>query len=243
VTATLDHKVDREPERPAGRRPHGFYGSSNGKKAVMAVTGAVLVLFLVGHMLGNLKVFLKADDFNHYAEWLRTVGEPALPNRTLLTLAEIVLTVAVVLHMWSAVSLARRAAKARPVKYAARVKPQAGGYATRTMRYGGVIILLFVIWHLLDLTFGIVNPKGGTATPYDRVVADFAPDRWWVTLFYLVAMAMVGLHLRHGLWSALQTLGLAHRYRALKTASTVVAVVLVAGFVAVPVAVMIGVVK
>ncbi|WP_275415168.1 succinate dehydrogenase cytochrome b subunit [Planotetraspora silvatica] len=243
MTATVDHKVDRAPAAPVRRRPRGFYGSSNGKKAVMAVTGAVLVLFLVAHMLGNLKVFLGADSFNHYAEWLRTVGSPALPNRTLLTLAEIGLTVAVVLHMWSAVSLARRAAKARPVKYAARVKPQAGGYATRTMRYGGVIILLFVIWHLLDLTFGVVNPKGGEAMPYDRVVAGFAPDRWWVTVFYVVALAMVGLHLRHGLWSALQTLGLAHRYKALKTASTVISVVLVAGFVVVPLAVMIGVVK
>jgi succinate dehydrogenase / fumarate reductase cytochrome b subunit len=214
-----------------------------GKKAVMAVTGAILVLFLIGHMLGNLKIFLGADSFNHYAAWLRTVGAPALPYRTLLTIVEIVLTVSVVLHMWSAVSLARRAAKARPVKYAAKRKSQASGYATHTMRYGGVIILLFVIWHLLDMTFGVVNPEGGDATPYARMVAGFQPSRWWVTLFYLVAMVMVGLHLRHGMWSALQTLGLARRYRALKAASTVVSVVLVAGFVAVPVAVMIGVVK
>lgn len=209
----------------------------------MAVTGAILVLFLVGHMLGNLKIFLGADSFNHYAEWLRTVGSPAVPDRTLLTITEVALTLAVVLHIWSAVSLARRAAKARPVKYAAKRKSQAGGYATHTMRYGGVMIALFVVWHLLDLTFGAVNPKGFDATPYDRVVAGFEPARWWVTLFYVVALIMVGLHLRHGLWSAFQTLGLARRYKALKAFATVVSLVLVVGFVSVPVAVMIGVVK
>ncbi len=250
MTATIDRGVATTPVRPPApatrKNPSGFrglYASSNGKKAVMAVTGATLVLFLVGHMLGNLKIFLGADSFNHYAEWLRTVGSPAVPDRTLLTIAEVVLTLAVVLHMWSAVSLYRRAAKARPVKYAAKRKSQAGGYATHTMRYGGVIILLFVVWHLLDLTFGAVNPKGFDATPYDRVIAGFDPSRWWVTLFYVVALVMVGLHLRHGLWSAFQTLGLARRYKALKAFAGAVSLVLVVGFVSVPVAVMIGVVK
>lgn len=212
----------------------------------MAVTGAVLVLFLIAHMLGNLKIFLGADSFNHYAEWLRTVGAPALPNRTILTITEIVLALCVVLHMWAAVSLARRAAKARPVKYAAKRKSQAKGYATQTMRYGGVIILLFVIWHLLDMTFGTVNPKGGDATPFDRMIAGFQPERWWVTVFYLVAMVMIGLHLRHGLWSAFQSLGLTRRPRsrgALQTGAAAVSAVLVLGFVAAPICIMIGVVK
>jgi succinate dehydrogenase / fumarate reductase cytochrome b subunit len=211
----------------------------------MAVTGAVLVIFLIGHMLGNLKIFLGAEAFNSYAEWLRTVGEPAVPGRTLLTIAEVVLTVALVLHMWSAISLARRAGRARPVKYAARRKSQASGYVVRTMRYGGMIILLFVIWHLLDLTFGTVNPKGGDATPYDRVVAGFDASRWWVTAFYIVALVMVGLHLRHGLWSAFQTLGLAggRGRHPLRAFAAVFSIVLVLGFVSVPIAVMIGAVK
>ncbi|GAA3838392.1 succinate dehydrogenase cytochrome b subunit [Sphaerisporangium flaviroseum] len=211
----------------------------------MAVTGAVLVLFLIAHMVGNLKIFLGAESFNSYAEWLRTVGEPAVPARTVLTLTEIVLAGAVALHMWSAVSLARRASKARPVKYVARRKSQASGYVVRTMRYGGVIIVLFVIWHLLDLTFGTVNPKGFGATPYDRVVAGFDPSRWWVTAFYLVALVMVGLHLRHGLWSAFQTLGLTSggRRRTLNLFAAVFSTLLVLGFVAVPIAVMIGAVK
>ena len=138
-----------------------LYRSSVGKKAVMAVTGAVLVLFLVGHMAGNLKIFLGRAAFDHYAHWLRTIGEPAIPHRVFLSAMEAVLVVAVALHMWSAVSLARRARRARPVRYAARPRAREGRYATHVMRYGGVVILLFVVWHLLDLTFGAVNPKGG----------------------------------------------------------------------------------
>ncbi|WP_204013459.1 succinate dehydrogenase cytochrome b subunit [Sphaerimonospora thailandensis] len=261
MTATVDHAIERgqattpvpPPVAPAPvptrRRRSGFptrlVSSSNGKKAVMAITGAVLVLFLIGHMLGNLKIFLGADAFNGYAEWLRTVGEPALPARTILTITEIVLVAAVVLHMWSAVSLARRAARARPVRYAVRRRSQANGYATHVMRYGGIVILLFVVWHLLDMTFGVVNPEGYAATPYDRMVAGFAPSRWWVTSFYVVALAMVGLHLRHGVWSAFQTLGLAggRSYRPLRALAGVVALALVAGFLAAPLAVTIGVIK
>ncbi|MGI8330718.1 succinate dehydrogenase cytochrome b subunit [Actinomadura scrupuli] len=222
-----------------------LYRSAVGKKAVMAVTGGVLVLFLLGHMAGNLKIFLGREDFDHYARWLRTIGEPALPHRVFLSLLEVVLVVAVGLHMWSAVSLARRAARARPVKYAARRRSQAQGYATRTMRWGGVIIVLFVVWHLLDLTFGAVNPAGGDATPYDKVVSDFDVSRWYITLFYLVAVVMVGLHLRHGLWSAFQSLGLAggRRDRSLRLLALTVSVLLVIGFVAVPVAVSAGLVK
>lgn len=126
-----------------------IYRSTVGKKAVMAVTGGVLVLYLILHMIGNLKIFLGAEDFNHYAHWLRTMGEPAVPHRTVLTLIEVVLGASVVLHMWSAVSLARRASAARPVKYRSKKKSHAQGYATRTMRYGGVIIAVYIVWHLL----------------------------------------------------------------------------------------------
>ncbi|MFC5749501.1 succinate dehydrogenase cytochrome b subunit [Actinomadura rugatobispora] len=219
-----------------------IYRSTVGKKAVMAVSGAVLVLFLLGHMAGNLKIFFGAEDFNHYAHWLRTVGEPAVPHRTVLTLTEIVLFAAVVLHMWSAVSLARRASKARPVKYQAKKKSHAQGYATHTMRFGGLIIALFVIWHLLDMTFLVVNPGGRDATPYERVVEGFDPSRWYVTLFYVVALALVGLHLRHGIWSAFQTLGLRtpRNERTLRLLAATVAVLVTVGFLAVPFAVTFG---
>jgi len=210
----------------------------------MAATGAIMILFLVSHMAGNAKLFLGRDSFNEYAEALRTLAEPLLPYRALLTATEAVLLAAVGLHIWAAVSLARRAAKARPVKYVAK-KSQANGYVTHIMRWGGLTLVLFIVWHLLDLTFGVVNPKGFDATPADRMIAGFDPSRWWVTIFYVVAVVLVGLHLRHGVWSAFQTLGLAKgsRYKALNALSVVLATVLVVGFLAPPLAITFGVIK
>jgi len=210
-------------------------------KFVMAVTGAVLVLYLVAHMIGNLKIFLGEESLNTYAEWLRVVGEPALPAQGLLWLVRIVLLVSVVAHIVAATILARRARAARPVKYAHR-RPVSTSYASRTMRWGGVIILLFVIYHILDLTTGTVNPNGVPGEVYDNVVADFS--RWYVTLAYTVAMIALGFHVRHGVWSALQTLGRSSgpyqmRYKAI---ALVFAVVLTAGFLAVPFAVQFGLV-
>ncbi|GAA1015556.1 succinate dehydrogenase [Acrocarpospora pleiomorpha] len=207
----------------------------------MAVTGAILVLFLVGHMVGNLKTFAGPEAFNGYALWLREVGYPLVPKRGLLTLIEVVLLAAIVLHIWSAVALYRRAAAARPVRYAARRRSQAGGYVVHIMRWGGVTIALFVVYHLLDLTFGVANPAGVAATPYTRMIEGFS--RWYVTLFYAIAVIMVGLHLRHGLWSAFQTLGLARGRQGLKVSAALLSAVLVVGFLSVPFAIMIGVVK
>ncbi|MEV0229943.1 succinate dehydrogenase cytochrome b subunit [Nonomuraea sp. NPDC050786] len=249
MTATIERGAATAPvpapkKAPTSRRPEGFLRSSNGKKVVMAVTGAAMVLFLVLHMLGNLKIFLGKESFNEYAYALRTLLEPIAPYRTVLTLLEIGLVVSVVLHMWAAISLARRARHARPVKYVAK-KSQANGYATHIMRFGGLTILLFVIWHLLDLTFGVVNPKGYDSSPADRMIAGFDPSRWWVTLIYLVAVVMVGLHLRHGIWSAFQTLGWANRTRdkALRPIAGLLSIVLVVGFLAPPLAITFGVVK
>ncbi|MEU6559798.1 succinate dehydrogenase cytochrome b subunit [Nocardia nova] len=222
-----------------------LYGTTVGKKAVMAVTGAVLVLFLFAHMVGNLKVFLGASEFDHYAAWLRTIGEPALPHRWFLTGLEFLLGASLVGHMWSAIALARRARRARPIRYAAKRTWHADGYAVHTMRYGGVIIALYVIWHLLDLTVGAVNPAGGDATPYAKVVADFAPSHWYITVFYVIAVVLVGLHLRHGIRSAFQTLGLAgaRSYAGYDRLAAVGATLLTAGFLAVPIAVTLGWVK
>ncbi|MBO2454594.1 succinate dehydrogenase cytochrome b subunit [Actinomadura barringtoniae] len=211
----------------------------------MAVSGSIMVGFLVLHMIGNLKIFLGEDDFNHYAHWLRTMGEPAVPYRTVLTILEVVLVVAVVLHMWSAISLARRASAARPVKYQSKKKSHAQGYAVHTMRYGGVIIAVYIVWHLLDLTFFVVNPKGSGATPYDRMVADFDPSRWFITLFYVVAILLVGLHLNHGIWSAFQTLGLRspRSNKALRALAAGVAGLVTLGFVSVPLSITFGLVS
>src|SRR5689334_16496594 len=155
-------------------------------KLLMAVTGILLVLFLFAHMAGNLKIFVGPANFDHYAAWLRTLGSPALPDAWFLWIQRAALTVALIGHVTAAVILARRARRARPVRYAHRPKVQ-GSYAARTMRWGGVIILLFVIFHILDLTTGTFNPVGAPGKPYANVVADFAPHRWYVTLFYALA--------------------------------------------------------
>ncbi|WP_446213727.1 succinate dehydrogenase cytochrome b subunit [Micromonospora sp. IBSANI012] len=210
----------------------------------MAVTGILLVLFLVVHMLGNLKIFTGETSFDHYAHWLRDIGTPLLPHTWYLWIQRTVLTVAVVAHIVAATVLARRARAARPVKYAHRKKIQ-GSYAARTMRWGGVIILLFVIYHILDLTTGHLNPQGDASNPYGNVVTDFAPERWYVTLFYTLAIVTVGFHLRHGIFSALRSLGQQtpkgeRRNRAI---ALVVAVGLCVGYLVVPFAVLTGLVS
>ena len=210
----------------------------------MAVTGLLLVAFLFAHMAGNLKVFVGAESFDHYAHWLKALGTPLLPETWFLWIQRAGLLVAVAGHIAAATILARRARRARPVRYAHRPKVQ-GSYAARTMRWGGVIVVLFVIYHILDLTTGHLNPIGDRAHPYANVVADFAPERWYVTLFYVVAVVAVGLHLRHGLWSAARTLGqrTARGERLAKAAALVLSVVLVAGYLSVPVAVLTGLVQ
>ncbi|RKN45492.1 succinate dehydrogenase [Micromonospora endolithica] len=218
--------------------------SNVGLKAVMAVTGIVLVLFLIAHMLGNLKIFTGAVSFNHYAEWLRELGAPLLPGVWALWILRIGLVVAVVAHIWAATTLAVRARAARPVRYAHRSKVQ-GSYAARTMRWGGVIILLFVIYHILDLTTGTLNPVGDPTRPYANVVADFAPERWYVTLFYTLAIVTIGFHLRHGVFSALRSLGqqTPRGERRARAVALVFAVALCAGYLVVPFAVLTGLVS
>lgn len=209
----------------------------------MAVTGLLLVLFLFAHMVGNLKIFFGETPFNDYAHWLREIGKPLLPESAYLWIQRVVLLVAIVGHMWAAASLARRAHAARPVRYVHRPKRESS-YAARTMRWGGVIILLFVIYHLLDLTTGHLNPVGDSDHPYSNVVADFAPERWYVTLFYTLAVLAVGFHLRHGIFSALRTLGQQTQRgeRIARAVALVVAVVLCVGYLSVPFAVLTGLV-
>ncbi|WP_172875920.1 succinate dehydrogenase cytochrome b subunit [Micromonospora inositola] len=218
--------------------------SSVGLKAVMAVTGILLVLFLIAHMLGNLKVFTGETSFDHYAHWLRDIGTPLLPSTWYLWIQRTVLTVAVLAHIGAATVLAMRARAARPVRYAHRKKVR-GSYAARTMRWGGVIILLFVIYHILDLTTGHLNPQGDASNPYGNVVADFAPERWYVTLFYVLAIVTLGFHLRHGAFSAFRSLGqqTPKGERRARTAALVFAVVLCAGYLVVPFAVLTGLVS
>lgn len=208
-----------------------------GKKIIMAVSGALFIGFLALHMIGNLKIFFGAASFDHYAHWLRTIGEPILPYSGFLWIQRVGLLAAVVAHIWAATSLAIAARRARPVGYAHRPKVQ-GSYAARTMRWGGVIITLFVVYHLLDLTTRTLNPVGDANQAFGAVTADFAPGRWYVTAFYVLAVVTLGFHLRHGVWSAFQTLG----WKFPRTAALAVAVVICAGFLTVPLAVTVGIV-
>ncbi|MGI5243417.1 succinate dehydrogenase cytochrome b subunit [Dactylosporangium sp. CA-139066] len=218
--------------------------SSVALKMLMAGTGILLVLFLFAHMAGNLKIFVGATAFDHYAHWLRDIGTPLLPHTWYLWIQRGALTVAVLGHIFAAVVLARRARAARPVRYAHRPKVQ-GSYAARTMRWGGVIILLFVVFHILDLTTGTANPVGDRQHPYANIVADFAPARWYVTLFYALAIIAIGFHLRHGIFSALRTLGQQspRGERIGRAAALTLSLVLVVGYLSVPFAVLTGLVK
>ncbi|MFC7309638.1 succinate dehydrogenase [Streptomyces monticola] len=229
----------RTERRPSKKHP--LWDSTVGKKTVMAVSGLIMLLYLVVHMLGNLKIFFGTDEFNGYAHWLRVVGEPFMHYEWTLWLVRIVLVAAVVAHAVSAYQLSRRDIRARPTKYVHK-KPRTS-YATRTMRWGGIILGLFIVWHLLDLTTLTVNPHGVHGEAYQNVVATF--QTWYGNVIYIVAMAALGFHIRHGFWSAAQTLGVgnATRDRALKTAANGLALLLTVGFVSVPVAVMTGVVS
>ncbi|MEU6003990.1 succinate dehydrogenase [Streptomyces sp. NPDC047197] len=219
-----------------------IWDSSVGKKTVMAVSGLIMLLYLVAHMIGNLKIFFGPAELNHYAHWLRTVGEPFMHYEWTLWLIRVVLVAAVVAHAVSAFQLSRRDIKARPTKY---VNKKAGkSFATRTMRWGGIILALFIVWHILDLTTGTVHPGGYEHLhPYQNIIDTFST--WYGNVIYIVAVVALGFHVRHGLWSAAQTLGAgrATRDRALKIIANGLALVLTAGFVVVPVAVMTGVVS
>jgi len=184
-----------------------FYRSAVGKKAVMAVSGIILFGFVLVHMIGNLKLYEGPQLLNSYAGFLRSVGSPAIPTSGLLWIARLVLLVAVFLHMWAAWQLTQMNRQARPADYARRDVVHTT-YASRTMRWGGIIILLFVLYHLLDLTWGVTNPDYVDKDVYHNVVASFS--RWWISLFYIVAQVALGLHLYHGLWSLFQSLGWNH---------------------------------
>lgn len=176
-----------------------------GKKVLMAVTGVMLFGFVLGHMLGNLKLYQGQEKLNKYAEWLREIGDPALPYGSVLWIARIVLLVAVAIHIDAAVKLTLRNRRARPTSYSAR-NYAAADYAARTMRYSGVIIVAFIVYHILHLTFGVTHPEFDGHNVYGNVVAGF--QIWWVAAAYMVANLLLGLHLYHGLWSMFQTLGL-----------------------------------
>jgi succinate dehydrogenase cytochrome b subunit len=200
----------------------------------MAVTGAVLGLFVIAHMAGNLKFFEGPGAFDGYAGWLRRIGSPVLGPGWYLWVQRAVLLACAVAHVTAAIVLTRRDRAARPVRYRHRVR---GAGTPRIMRWGGVIIGLFVIYHILDMTVGALNPDFRPGNVYHNVLADFR--HWYVTAIYTVAVLAVGLHLRHGIWSAARSVGGAVS----KAAATGVAVLVTAGFLAVPLSVQLGLIR
>lgn len=220
----------------------GVASSSIGLKFLMAGTGVIFLLYVLLHMYGNLKALAGQEAFDEYAHHLRTFGEPMLPYSGLLWVIRVVLILALVGHVYAALKLIGRNNAARPVKYQVK-KNLSSTMASRTMRWGGLALFIFVIFHLIQFT--IVKPNlygSGTSaeaikeSPYVMISAAFA--MWWVLLIYVLAMVALGMHLYHGVYSASQTLGLNRtavaRARA-RAIGTVLAAVIVVGFLIPPV--------
>ena len=218
-------------------RLRGFYASMVGKKVVMGVTGIIWIGFVIVHSLGNLLVFRGPDAINSYSRFLKGTGE-------LLWGLRVVLVVAVILHVIAAVQLTRQSRAARPIGYA-RHDSQVATIASRTMRWGGALLLVFIVVHILHFTTGTIRPAG-VFTPedvYANIVLSFR--LWWVALFYIVAMIALGLHLFHGAWSSVRSIGVspASPQPLHHKISVVIAILVWAAFTAVPLAVLSGIVR
>ena len=227
---------------PVGHRVIALWNTMIGKKVVMAITGIVLIGFVIGHMLGNLKIFAGPDEINAYSRFLREVGMPGVSYGQLLWLVRIFLLICVALHITAAVQLTRMSRAARPIGYITKQDIETT-WGARTMRWGGVLLVAFIVFHLLHFTGGVVGFGAGhfkDLAVYQNVVAGFAV--WPIAVFYIIAMAALCLHLDHGIWSMLQTLGwnTARNEATLQIISRVIAIVVFLGFTSVPVAVMAG---
>jgi succinate dehydrogenase / fumarate reductase cytochrome b subunit len=185
--------------------PIQFWRSGIGKKWAMAVSGIALLGYVLTHMIGNLKVFLGKSEINAYADWLRTLGQPAFPRTVVLWILRTGLITAFIVHIVAAVQLTRMNRRARPQRYQSKRDYVAANYASRTMRWTGVIIALFVIFHLFDLTWGSANPHFVRGDPYDNLFYSF--QRVPIAIIYIVANIALGVHIFHGAWSMFQSLG------------------------------------
>lgn len=216
-------------------------------KLAMATSGIIFILFVLLHMYGNLKAFAGHDAYNEYAEHLRTLGTPMLPHSGALWILRVVLIVSLIVHVAAAVALWRRANRARSTKYQVK-KNVASSLSSRTMRWGGLTILLFLIWHLLQFTIvkiDVTDGSTGNDDPFNLLYNAFHGSAWWMTVIYLLAMIALAFHLHHGTFSSLQTLGMTNtatsRARA-RIAGWVVAIVIAGGFSLVPLFIAFGVI-
>lgn len=214
-----------------------FWASTNGQKIVMAVTGYILFIFIVGHLLGNLQIYAGPAAINGYGRFLHSVPE-------LLWIARAILIIAVGLHIWAAVVLGTHKVKARPVGYA-RKQNADSTYSSRTMYWSGPILLAFVVYHLLNLTAGVSHPGGKFIymDDYHNVVSGF--QVWYISASYIFSMILLGLHLRHGFWSMFQSVGINHPRHTpiLKKAALVLSLMISLGYISIPVNVLLGVLR
>jgi succinate dehydrogenase / fumarate reductase cytochrome b subunit len=211
-------------------------------KSVMAVTGLIFVGYILAHMYGNLMIFGGEDTFNEYAEHLREIGSPTIPHSGVLWVLRVVLVASLVGHAYAAFALWSRAAGARQTRYTVRTAMRQV-WVSRAMRWGGVALLLFVVFHILHLTTNTIQINGDFADPAGRLVSSF--EVWWAVLLYTAAVLALGMHLLHGVWAAGMTLGLntsAAAEHRLRMAATAVAAVTVVGFLAPPWAILVGLV-
>ncbi|MDH3194663.1 MAG: succinate dehydrogenase cytochrome b subunit [Acidimicrobiia bacterium] len=245
MTAT-DSKTDSaEKARRPLPWPIRFYRSDVGKKYVMAITGIVGLGFIVFHMLGNLHAFEGSHQLNEYAEGLREIGEPIAPRTMLVWIGRIGLLTALLLHVHSAFTLSRSNKAARgPVPYENDRNYLAANYASRTMGWTGVIVLLFLVWHLADLTIGIelANPDFSRGEVYANLIASL--ERWPVFLLYLAAQGALALHIWHGAWSLFQSIGVNNpRFNHWRSNfATGLATIVAFGYLTVPFSIMFGII-
>jgi succinate dehydrogenase / fumarate reductase, cytochrome b subunit len=228
--------------KTAPNRLVALWNSVIGKKVVMAVTGGVLILFVIGHMVGNLKIFSGPEEINAYSRFLREVGWPELGYGQLLWIVRSVLIVSVILHIVAALQLTRMNWQARPVGYESRKNVETSWGAV-TMRWGGLLLAVFIVFHLFHFTGGMVGFQPGQfehLMVYQNVLAGF--QVWPISLFYIIAMGALCLHLDHGIWSMLQTLGWVNldNTKSIRAVSRVVALIIFLGFISVPISVLAG---
>jgi succinate dehydrogenase / fumarate reductase, cytochrome b subunit len=206
TAAPTGPRTIRQPVRRHRLPIVDLYSTAVGKKWAMAVTGLIMMGYVFAHMVGNLKMYLGQEHLDEYALWLRAgLLVPILPEELALWLMRTVLILAVIVHMHAAYSLTILNRKARPTRYESPRDYIAASWAARTMRWTGIIVALFIIFHLADLTFGWANPDFHHGDVYDNVVASF--QRVPVALFYIAANLALGVHLFHGTWSLFQTVG------------------------------------
>ncbi len=234
-----------QPVTPRRTRRSWFgdlYRSAVGKKYVMAISGIILMGYVFAHMIGNLKLYLGEDSLNHYSEWLRTFGEPVLPRTGFLWIMRVVLVLAVGFHIHAAWALTQMNRRARRTRYASKRDFIAADFAARTMRWTGIIVALFVIFHVMDLTLGATGAEFEHGQVYDNMIASMS--RPLVAAFYVLANLALGFHLYHGAWSLFQSMGWNNRrFNAWRRYFAIAfAVIVVGGNVTFPLAIQLGIV-